>query len=50
MLCKDCNVGIGFLNDDPEILASAIMYIIKYAKINGVTVRYPNNDPFIEEQ
>jgi hypothetical protein len=27
LLCHKCNVGIGMLRDDPEILNSAIMYL-----------------------
>jgi len=29
LLCSRCNMGIGFLNDDPSILTSAIKYLNK---------------------
>ena len=27
LLCKNCNLGIGFLNDDSELMAKAINYL-----------------------
>jgi hypothetical protein len=30
LLCRGCNVGIGNLNDDPELLEKAAAYIRKY--------------------
>jgi hypothetical protein len=30
LLCRGCNVGIGNLNDDPELLEKAIIYIKKF--------------------
>ena len=30
LLCGNCNVGIGHLQDDPEVLAAAIGYILKH--------------------
>lgn len=32
LLCDNCNRGIGFLNDDPKILKSAIKYLNKFKK------------------
>ncbi len=31
LLCLRCNVGIGMLNDDPKLLAEAILYLEAYA-------------------
>ncbi|MBA7572888.1 hypothetical protein ES708_14675 [subsurface metagenome] len=27
LLCRKCNVAIGFLNDDPELMEKAIKYL-----------------------
>lgn len=32
LLCTPCNVGLGFLNDDPDVLAAALAYLIKHGK------------------
>lgn len=29
LLCKTCNSAIGFLNDDPELVRSALFYLLK---------------------
>ena len=31
ILCRKCNLGIGHLNDSPQILKSAQMYLEKYS-------------------
>ena len=33
MLCNNCNAGIGYLNDDVEILMNAIRYLNKHNKL-----------------
>lgn len=30
ILCHKCNVGLGYFNDDPKLLAQAIEYLKKY--------------------
>ena len=32
LLCYKCNVGLGFMRDDPEILNGAIMYLRRTSK------------------
>ena len=34
LLCKKCNLGIGHLNDDIDILNNSILYLNKYKKHN----------------
>jgi hypothetical protein len=34
LLCDNCNLAIGMLGDDIELLKSAILYLQKYQKIN----------------
>ena len=36
ILCQKCNMGIGLLNDDTELMEKAIMYLNQY-KTNEVT-------------
>jgi hypothetical protein len=35
VLCRKCNLGIGHLNDDPEVLQRAIEYINYYNSLKG---------------
>jgi len=32
LLCSKCNSGLGFFNDSPAILASAVSYLSKYSQ------------------
>lgn len=32
LLCNNCNVGIGYLKDSPNVLASAIIYLHQHGK------------------
>ena len=35
LLCQSCNTGLGKFKDDPEILAKAIAYLAKHAKVHA---------------
>lgn len=35
LLCKKCNGGIGFLNDNPELTAKATEYLLRRRILNG---------------
>ena len=32
VLCRKCNSGLGHFNDDPEVIAKAIQYLIHYTR------------------
>lgn len=36
LLCSNCNRGLGLFNDDPQLLAKAVDYVVSY-KRSGVT-------------
>jgi hypothetical protein len=35
LLCDACNLGIGYLRDDPDILTAAARYVIKHRQREG---------------
>lgn len=37
LLCGECNVGLGMLREDPEILRAAIAYLKRYTRMNSIT-------------